>query len=57
MDNVIWVEPKIACRVSYARKGKKGGLFDTKLVAILGEIDIATGDDAPAEEILLTNDR
>ncbi|TWU23776.1 hypothetical protein [Bythopirellula polymerisocia] len=57
MDNVIWVEPKIACRVSYARKGKKGGLFDTKLVAILGEIDIATGDDAPAEEILMTNDR
>ncbi len=42
MDNVTWVEPKIACRVSYARKGKQGGLFDTKLEEILGEINIAS---------------
>lgn len=47
MEGVTWVKPKIACRVSYARKGKKGGLFDIKLESILGEISAAA---PPTEE-------
>lgn len=40
MEDVHWVEPVIACRISYARKGKKGGLYETKLEEILGKIDV-----------------
>lgn len=47
MEGVTWVDPKFACRVSYARKGKKGGLFDIKLESLLGEIAAGT---APTEE-------
>jgi hypothetical protein len=32
------LKPKFACRVSYAKKGKKGGLIDIKLESLLGEI-------------------
>jgi len=39
MEGVTWVDPKFTCRVSYARKGKKGGLFDIKLEALMGEIE------------------
>jgi hypothetical protein len=39
MDGVTWVKPKFTCRVSYARKGKKGGLYDVKLESFLGEIE------------------
>jgi hypothetical protein len=38
MEGVTWVKPKFACRVSFAHKGKKGGLYDIKLESILGEI-------------------
>jgi hypothetical protein len=38
MDGITWVKPKFTCRVSYARKGKKGGLYDVKLESFLGDI-------------------
>lgn len=46
MDGVTWVKPKFTCRVSYARKGKKGGLYDIKLESFLGEV----GATAPPTE-------
>jgi hypothetical protein len=47
MDGITWVEPKFTCRVSYARRGKKGGLYDIKLESFLGEIGATA---PPAEE-------
>lgn len=41
MEGVTWVKPKFACRVSYARKGNKGGLYDAKFESLLGEVAIA----------------
>jgi ATP-dependent DNA ligase len=38
MENIVWVKPVVACRVSYARKGKKGGLYETKLESLLGDL-------------------
>jgi ribosomal protein L40E len=43
---IVWVKPRVACRVSYAYKGKKGGLFEIKLESMLGEIAAAE----PVEE-------
>lgn len=40
MDGVTWVKPKFICRVSYARKGTKGGLYDIKLESFLGEVGV-----------------
>lgn len=51
MEDVTWVEPRIACRVSYARKGKKGGLFGTKLEEILGEIAAPIAQPVPVEQV------
>jgi hypothetical protein len=45
-EGVVWLKPRMACRVSYSRKGKKGGLFEIKLESMLGEI----GPAAPVEE-------
>ncbi|QEG33122.1 hypothetical protein [Bythopirellula goksoeyrii] len=50
MDDVTWVKPKLACRVSYSRKGKKGGLFGTKLEKMLGAINVATAEQTPPEQ-------
>ena len=47
MEAATWVKPKFTCRVTYARKGKKGGLYDIKLESFLGEID-ATAPSANA---------
>ena len=44
---VVYLKPKFACRVSYAKKGKKGGLIDIKLESLLGEIAAVA---EPAEE-------
>jgi hypothetical protein len=49
MDGVTWVKPKFTCRVSYARKGKKGGLYDIKLESFMGEIG-SVGAPPAAEE-------
>jgi hypothetical protein len=46
---VVYVKPRMACRVSYSHKGKKGGLFEIKLENMLGEIS-AAGPTSPAEE-------
>ncbi len=46
-ESVIYLKPKFACRVSYAKKGKKGGLLDIKLESMLGEIGAGA---QPAEE-------
>lgn len=35
-----WVKPKFFCRVSYARKGKKGGLYEVELEEWLGAYDL-----------------
>ncbi len=56
MDGITWVKPSLACRVNYARKGKKGRLFDIELETILGAIDLASekpadpaGEQSPVE--------
>jgi hypothetical protein len=46
-DSIIYLKPKFACRVSYAKKGKKGGLLDIKFESLLGEIGTIA---SPAEE-------
>jgi hypothetical protein len=51
MEGVTWVQPKVTCRVSYARKGKKGGLYDIKLESLMGEIEtIAPPVEEPKEK-------
>lgn len=51
MENVTWVEPKVTCRISFDHKGKKGGLYETKLESLLGELDLAeTLQPAPASQ-------
>lgn len=39
VDGATWVKPRFTCRVSYGRKGKKGGLYELKLESVLSEID------------------
>ena len=40
MKNITWVVPKFLCRVSYARKGKQGGLYQTELEALLSDVKL-----------------
>ena len=41
LKNVIWVKPKSLCRVSYTKKGKKGGLFEAQIEHMLSEVDLS----------------
>ncbi len=51
LEGVTWVDPKFACRVSYAKKSKKGGLLDIQFESLMGEISgIATPSVTPEEE-------
>ena len=36
VESAHWVSPKFVCRVSFQRKGKQGGLFDTELEDLVG---------------------
>jgi hypothetical protein len=38
-EGVVYLKPKVACRVSYSKKSKKGRLTDIKLESLLGEIE------------------
>jgi len=40
ISGATWVKPKYLCRVSYRRRGKQGGLYGTKLVDLLGEVQL-----------------
>ena len=40
IDRAIWVKPKHLCRVSYKRRGEQGGMYGTKLVKLMGEVEV-----------------
>ncbi len=42
IDGATWVKPKHLVRVSYKRRGKKGGLYGAKLEDMLGEVDLGS---------------
>lgn len=39
-EKAVWVEPKLACRVSYTKRGQKGGLLDIQLESLLGAVSL-----------------
>ena len=40
MKKVVWVAPKVLCRVSFGKRGKQGGLYETELETMLSEVDL-----------------
>ena len=40
IDQAHWVTPQFILRVSYKRKGKQGGLYDTKLEDLVGVVEM-----------------
>ena len=40
VENAHWFSPNFVCRVSFQRKGKRGGLYDTKLEYLIGIMEM-----------------
>jgi hypothetical protein len=55
-EKAVWVEPKLTCRVSYSKRGKKGGLHDIHMESLLGAVSLPSLPGLGASQKLMRGD-